>query len=833
MKLQPSNYLPLPLLIAVATTINLICLPTIARSNPLSEIREPETGKGEKLFTASTQQLSDASGQMPFAPTNTTQKQAPTVHILSPKPNTLLDLPSSIVILQFTEGATVELRVNGRSIDSSSVGRTETDSIKHIVTQTWYGVVFDRGENILSAKATLNGVTSEEVSMPIQVSGKAKELKIETVEARIPADGRSTATVRGQLLDESGNRANQEAVITLNTSAGEFIGEDADPDLEGFQVQAKAGAFTATLRSPLDAQTVTIQAKAADLETFTQIQFETALRQEPLFTGFVDLRIGARGTNFYDSFRDFLPLDENNDTEIDLTSAFLTTGSIGQWNFIGAFNSDRPLNEDSDGNNRLFRTYQDSEKDYPIYGYTSKTDIVAPSLDRVYLRLERTSPIELADPDYVMWGDYNTEEFATASQEFSAVSRQLHGFKGNYNWGNLQFTGLYANNTEGFQRDTVVPDGTSGFYFLSRRLLVPGSEDIYIELEKLNDPGNVVSRQRLNLTTDYEIDYDRGTLLFREPVFRTDVDANGDILVRRIVATYQFESTDKDSNLFAGRLRYYFDRDFERATWLGTTYFREDRVDRDFQLYGFDALISLGDRGKFIAEYANSSNATTFASSVNGSAYRLELLGNITDKISGQTYYHTAERGFANNATVSFVPGQTRYGGDIQAAVSPTTNLKFQYEHQNNFGVAPRPIDTLTEFLDPLSDPIPGSAVDNSLTTISAGVQQTIKDAQLDVDLRWRDREDRLPPKDLSDSSTQLRSRLSVPLTDRLTFNALNEISLSANSDSVFSDRTGLGLDWEFVPGTTLSFAQQWFTSGVNQGDSLTSLGIQGDYHRI
>ena len=73
------------------------------------------------------------------------------------------------------------------------------------------------------------------------------------------------------------------------------------------------------------------------------------------------------------------------------------------------------------------------------------------------------------------------------------------------------------------------PDGTSGFYFLSRRLLVPGSENVYIELSPLNDPGNVVARQSLRLGTDYEVDYDRGTLLFKDPVLRTQIDSEGNV----------------------------------------------------------------------------------------------------------------------------------------------------------------------------------------------------------------------------------------------------------------------------------------------------------------
>lgn len=189
---------------------------------------------------------------------------------------------------------------------------------------------------------------------------------------------------------------------------------------------------------------------------------------------------------------------------------------------------------------------------------------------------------------------------------------------------NLQITGFYGNNVDGFQRDTIGPDGTSGYYFLSRRLLVPSSENVFIELEELNRPGTVQKRKQLSRGTDYEIDYDRGTLLFRQALLRTDVDENGQVLVRRIVATYQYESKE-DSNIYGGRLQYNFSRELNRESWLGATYIKENQGIRDFELYGADALISLGPKSHLIAEYAHSSNDSEFLGPGNSRTRLLSL----------------------------------------------------------------------------------------------------------------------------------------------------------------------------------------------------------------
>ncbi|WP_017654352.1 hypothetical protein [Fortiea contorta] len=808
-------------------------VPASQEIQPFQPAIETELPKGLRRFS---QSLASGNEIPPFQPAIDTElpkglrriaQQTAAIKILTPTDEGVVDVQATTVILQFSSGNQVELRINGVLVDSALLGRTETDTSNNLVTQTWYGVSLKEGENIISAQVA--GGKEPPVTVRVVVRGAPKKLQVETVEARIPADGRSTATVKGQLLDENGNRALRDAVVTLISTAGEFVGTDLKPEQPGFQVEAKAGEFSANLRSPLQAQTITIRALANDLEAFTQVQMETALRPS-LVTGVIDFRLGARGTDYYSRFRDFLPANRDNSTQLNFHSAVFATGAIGEWLFTGAYNSSRPLNEDCNCNNRLFRTYQFSERNYPVYGDSSKVDVVAPSIDSLYLRFERSVGIPGTAPDYAMWGDYNTEEFARTSQQFTAITRQLHGFKANYNLGDLQITGFYGDNLQGFQRDAIAPDGTSGYYFLSRRILVPGSENVFIELEELNRPGTVLERKQLSRGPDYEIDYYRGTILFREPVLRTDIDRTGQVLVRRIVATYQYDTQESNSNIFAGRLQYNFSRTLNAESWLAATYVQENQGVRNFQLYGVDASIALGNQGRLIAEYGHSTNDSDLLGRVRGDAYRLEAEGKITDNIQGRAYYRYADTGFANNATVSFVPGQTRYGAQLTGKLSATTDVRLQYDQEDNFGIAPQPLDTFESLFAPRVEATPGSKVDNSLTTISAGIQQRFGKATFDVDWIHRHRQDRIPTNALTSKSDQLRSRFSVPLTNNLTFQAQNELTLSSDKDTVYPDRTIFGLNWAVIPGINISLAQQFYSSGQFAGNSITSLSVNGEH---
>jgi hypothetical protein len=752
------------------------------------------------------------------------------LQILSPVAETILDVPAATAIIQYPLGATLVLSINGTQVDIANIGRTETDSENKLITQTWYGLPLAEGTNRLTVTTLINGQVTATATREIQVRGDVKTLKVESLETRLPADGKSQATVRGELLDAQGNRANREAIITLITNGGEFVGVDEDPNQPGFQVRAKAGQFTAQLKSGLTGQTVSIRAISGTLNAYNQLSFETNLRPS-IATGFVDIRLGQRGTDFYQSLRNYLPTDEDYGTRLGVKGAAFATGKVGEWLFTGAFNSDRPLNRTCDGGNRLFRTIQECEQQYPTYGDNSQSTIVAPSTDQLYVRFERNSPTPRAGVDYAMWGDYNTEEFASKSQEFTAMTRQLHGLKLNYNVGNLQLTGLFANNLQGFQRDTIAPDGTSGYYFLSQRLLVEGSENVFVELEELNRPGTVLSRQQLQRGPDYEIDYGRGTLLFRSPVLRTDIGPGGETLVRRVVTTYQYETPGQSDNyMYGGRARYHLSRRQNQESWLAGTYLRENHGSRDFELYGLDGQMALGTKGAVIGEYAHSSNLSELLGVVDGSAYRVELTGQPWNGLEGRAFYRKTGEGFANNATTSFVPGQTRYGVQANLKLGKQTQLRAQYDHEANTGIAPRPLNTTFDLFAPRQEALPGTKQDNALTTVSLGLQQQIGASALTVDWLHRDRTDRITDRN-SSNSDQLRSRLTVPIAKNLSFLAQNETTLSVENDAFYPDRTLLGLNWNVVPGINLQLAQQFFTKGNNSGNSITSLNLSGDYN--
>ncbi|PAX53302.1 Ig-like domain-containing protein [Brunnivagina elsteri] len=708
-------------------------------------------------------------------------------------------------------------------------------------------------------------------ALPSGIQGQKVKLDIApAADPRAQADGRSTVKLRGTLTDENGQPIIGDVIVTLTTSAGKFVGADQSRDQQGFQVIARDGEFIATLQADIKPQQVRVRAavdklrvkrsssfspnvtqldprivgpradepfpqqtdtsileKLTDspLEAYTQVEFVTFLRPS-LATGIINLRIGQKGTDYWGSFGDFLnPRTIDGGTGVDFKASVFATGRVGEWLFTGAFNSYRPINQDCEGRNRLFGSIQFCEQQYPVYGDSSTMTPTTPSIDSVYARFERTPSIPGAEPDYLMWGDYNTEEFSRSSQLYTATTRQLHGLKLNYNFGQLQITGMYANNIEGFQRDTFVPNGTSGNYFLSQRLLVPGSETVYVEAEEINRPGTVIERQPLYRGQDYEIDYDRGTLLFRRPILATDLNPFGATLVRRVVVSYQNEG-GRDSNLYAGRLQYNFSNDIDKKSFFGGSYLREDQGDNDFQLYGADFLVSFGSAGKIVGEFARSNSDLLTGNSVDGNAYRIEASGNLGDRVAAEGYYRAVEPNFVNNATSSFSPGQTRYGASLLARLSETTTFRAAYDFEENYGTAPGRVVDFFDLFNPQPLARPGERVSNELQTFRVGLLQRLGRGRLSPEVSAeyvnRSREDRVSDRFDGDAQ-QLVSRLKVPLGESLLFQAQNELNLG-DSDPLYPNRTTLGLDWKAYPGVTFRLAHQFFDSSeLIRGNSITT----------
>jgi hypothetical protein len=638
--------------------------------------------------------------------------------------------------------------------------------------------------------------------------------------APAPADGRSLVTVTGTILDVDSRPISSEATVGLAASLGVFVGDDATPGALGFHVKTFHGTFVAVLKAPLRAGTSIITAFAGRLKANAYAKFTTALHPS-LAAGALDLRLGQRGSDYYAPLDQFL-------TDSGSTSAvnvFAET-TVGQSLVTAALDGSHPINGDCDGVTPLYgstQALQACQPKYPIYGDSSSIDNLANSSDNVYARVEH-------DGNFIEWGDYDTNEFESLGQQYSAAAQNLHGLKGTLTSGNTQVTGFSAVNLSAFQRDMISPDGTSGAYALSRRLVVPGSERVTFELQPIDRPGDVLSVQILTAGVDYVMDYAAGTITFALPVARTQVDFNaGQTLIRVIVVSYQYDSGSPGSAV-GGRIQYNLNRGPVPTSAIGISTFDEDLGDRRTSLVSGDLTLAQGGGGGLSAEWGTSTLLTEGGTSAQGAALRLNESA-VWNGVDAQVSFTKSTPGFSNDAAAeSFVAGQTRYGATVTAKVRKKTSVSVQNEHEDDNGNAPLVLTDPSQYLNPGTTSPLGAPVDTHLDTTSASLKQQIGSGSLGLSYATNSVSSSSSPI-LDANNTQLGALLTLPFAVRWTALAQSTSTVSGDATALYPSMEAAGLSYHVSDGVDLAATAESLDGGTFGQRNFLTLGVRADRH--
>ena len=223
-------------------------------------------------------------------------------------------------------------------------------------------------------------------------------------------------------------------------------------------------------------------------------------------------------------------------------------------------------------------------------GDDSKTENLAPTSGRLYLRLER-------DNNHIMWGDFRPESDLS---RVVRTDRTLYGASGRWESTETMPNGearatitAYAAQIDRLtQRDVFRGTGGSS-YFLSRRDIEAGTETLIVEQR---DPvsGRIISSRSLVEGRDYRIDYVQGVVILNAPLSPT---AGGTGLATdrplgnfdvNLVAQYDYVPAAGTAltNTFGGRAEAWITPNLR----FGVSGSREDAGVADNTLVGADVL---------------------------------------------------------------------------------------------------------------------------------------------------------------------------------------------------------------------------------------------------
>ncbi|HPZ07322.1 MAG TPA: hypothetical protein PL110_04365 [Candidatus Eremiobacteraeota bacterium] len=327
--------------------------------------------------------------------------------------------------------------------------------------------------------------------------------------------------------------------------------------------------------------------------------------------------------------------------------ALYVKGSVmGKYGITATYDTEDRFRE------RLFENLSPS-RFYPIYGDGSNYYKDGQSRDKLYIKIN-------LDKSYLMYGNFSPGFTGT---EFASYNRTFPGFKVHYENSETSMTFLRARTNQTLKKDEIRGNGLSGVFYLTGTDIIEGSERIWIETKDRDIPDLITNSQAKIRNKDYTIDYERRTILFKEPV--PSVDETGNPLY--IIAQYECKSTDEITNLaFRGDIQ------FNENLTGGITYLNEDSI-QNLQLMGLHSNFKISDRINIYGEYAHSRSLYG-----EGGAGKIELSANISSAFGINGFYRKVDDKFYNPSS-SVNSGTTHYGLEGRAVLLENNLINFGY----------------------------------------------------------------------------------------------------------------------------------------------------------
>ncbi|MDH3197335.1 MAG: OmpA family protein [Candidatus Krumholzibacteria bacterium] len=458
-------------------------------------------------------------------------------------------------------GSRTTLSVNGGVVDESRLGERSVHVASGRETLTWYGVRLAPGWNeIVLSAARLDGTVDRD-TVRVARSSQPREVVAARARHAVPADGSTRPTLRFDVIDAFGLGVADGVVATVIEGAEWVETPDARPAARGLQVVTQDGYVALVVAPRRETGRVGVAVECEGARATAEVAFVSP--QRPLLaTGVIDVTLGA-----YKSWGagDPLGLDNTEDgVSLDAEARMFVRGAGPYGTSVTARvdtkkRFDDPLEKDLS-----------PERQYPVYGDGSSQHFAAPAQGGNYVSVER-------DESYARYGDFRTP---LTEGEFLAYRRATTGFATALLHGPQAFKAFVAKTDFATHKDVIPADGTSGFYYLSRKPIVENSERIVIETRDRFQNERVLDVHPMVRHQDYTINPFDGSILFKQPVAAFDAHFNPNT----IVALYELRTSDAGRYLFGARCDLARDERYR----LGAAAVSVDGDGQRYALYGTD-----------------------------------------------------------------------------------------------------------------------------------------------------------------------------------------------------------------------------------------------------
>jgi hypothetical protein len=625
-------------------------------------------------------------------------------------------------------------------------------------------VKLDRGPHRLRARL-MNSLNVERWdSIAVHVSGVPARFDAERTVVKLQADGNTLDSVRVRVLDRWGVPVVGGALVTVAADGATPANIDADVSSVGVQVQAdESGTMNVLLRPGHDVRRGRVVFSAGNARGELPLDLLPVARPLML-TGVGRAGIGAAPDAF---------------------ASLMAKGRLDDHTSLTLTYDTRRLDAGRDGFARTADPLEESQ--YPILGDASVQRAEAASRYALSAKIERGY-------DWVALGDVTTTDFASGL-ELGGYRRSLSGAAARVSNGALVLQGFGSSTAQAVHQMQLRGEGVSGPYILSLGI-VPGTDRVVIETRAIDNAQRVMSRQELMRFVDYQIDYDHGTLLLKQPLPATDSYGNPTY----IVATFEAEGTGARSTVWGARASAdaarYFSKSSLDTLRIGALYVGDGQATGAQHLAGLDLRAAWRgwlDVGAELTQSQNPDSSGT-AAAAHGA---MKFFG---DALTMRASWMQIGNGFANPANLTLMSGTADMTVGAKARFG-ATELRLEHEQQRF------------------------DAADVSRDRTLAGVVQTLP-AKVKI-------ESNIVGDAYATSATNDRSTAGEM---KVTWTALPSLDLYTDAHRNFSstgstiqpDFVGAGATYRILPGVSLEARRREVMLPNDSGSyAITNLGVR------
>lgn len=720
---------------------------------------------------------------------------------LHPKANFYPAIPAVKVAVKYVPGQTLTLKLNGEKVNGLNFDGAHQNGTKTVALALWSGVNIKEGNNIFELTITdAQGKQISQETRRIHYSTGPAKAELIKVHSRLVADGKTQPIIAVRFLDKNNKpvRRGLNGTFQLNNpyqSSNQIEATQRDPlaakidNQPRYEVGQDGIALIHLAPTTQTGEAVLIfnfdNSTISSTNTLSNVNRGNQIRAwlEPgqrdwVLVGF------AQGTAGHAKLSGSKEAGKAADADEELFDkdrvAFYAKGTV-KGDTLLTIAYDTAKKRGNVGANANLKQVIDPAKYYTLYADATQPYFDAASARKLYLKLERKQ-------FYAMFGDYDTGLTVT---EFSRYSRTANGIKSEFKNDRFSYNAFATQTAQAYKRDDIQGNGTSGLYRLSSGNVIENSDKIRVETRDRFRSEIIVSSRTMSRFIDYDIDYNLGTVFFKQPVASRDQNLNPTYIVA------EYESNDRqDEKITAGGRAAVKPND---KSEIGLTLVHEGNTGAKANLQGVDASYQITEKTKLVAELANSKRDIA-GLNANGQAWKVEALHN-DEKLDARAYIRQQDEGFGLGQQAGGEVGSRKIGAEMRLRMSENLQLQGQAYQQDTLSTGAK-----RDVIEARAD----HKVTADTTAYYGGRYAKDKDGIGET----RDSKQLLAgvTHDLMDKKLQLR--------------AGTELSLGSAESTDFPNRVLFGADYKLTEQTQL-FAEHEFARGKEIQADTTRIGLR------